>query len=149
MKNFDLDDQLGFNLYRVAMSFKREHAHALRDFKLTPEQWQALATLWRYGAMSQSEIARVTLQDAPAVSRMLVRMENDGWLSRQSDPNDARSSIVHLTEEGKRLEGVLPSKLVRHFRDYLKKFPEAKQKQLLSLLRELRMATADLPTESR
>jgi DNA-binding MarR family transcriptional regulator len=144
MKAFDLDEQLGFNLYRVAMLFKREHARALREYSLTPEQWQALATLWVHGALSQSEIARVTLQDAPTVSRMLARMERNGWLRRQPDPNDARSSVVQLTSQGQRLREVLPPKLVRHFRAYLRKVPEAQQQQLLRLLRELRIATGDL-----
>jgi DNA-binding MarR family transcriptional regulator len=144
MKDFALDDQLGFNLYRVAMLFKREHARALRDHHLTPEQWQALATLWQRDSMKASEIARVTMQDAPAVSRMLVRMERDGWLRRQADPDDARSSIVRLTAEGRRLREVLPAKLVRHFRTFLRGFPQAQQARLLELLCELRRATGDL-----
>jgi DNA-binding MarR family transcriptional regulator len=142
--DLNLDDQLGFNLVRVASLFKREHARALREYKLTPEQWQALATLWRHGVLKQAEIARVTMQDAPTVSRMLVRMERDGWLKRRSDPGDARSSLVQLTAEGERLRHVLPAKLIRHFRAFLRNFPEADQRQLLSLLRQLRSATGDL-----
>jgi MarR family transcriptional regulator, lower aerobic nicotinate degradation pathway regulator len=142
--DLDLDEQLGFNLVRVANLFKREHARALREHKLTPEQWQALATLWRHGTLKQAEIARVTMQDAPAVSRMLVRMERNGWLERLADPQDARSSLVRLTAEGRQLRHVLPAKLIRHFRTFLRNFPDADQKQLVSLLRQLREATGDL-----
>lgn len=144
MKAFELDDQLGFNLVRVANLFKREHARALRGFKLTPEQWQALATLWRHGTLNQTEIARVTMQDAPTVSRMLARMEQNGWLARRPDPSDARSSLVELTAEGQALETVLPAKLIRHFRQFLSNFSEADQRELLALLRRLRSATGDL-----
>ena len=147
MIEFKLDAQLGFNLVRVANHFKREHGRALREYKLTPEQWQALATLWGHGALKQAEIARVTMQDAPTVSRMLARMERDGWLRRQSDPEDARSSIVQLTDKGQQLRHVLPAKLLRHFRAFLSDFPEADQRQLLSLLRKLRNATGDLERE--
>jgi len=144
MKDFDLDEQLGFNVVRVAALFKREHARALREHKLTPEQWQALATLWRHGTLKQAEIARVTMQDAPTVSRMLVRMERDGWLVRRSDPTDARSSLVELSVAGRKLERILPAKLVRHFRTFLREFPDAEQAHLLQLLRGLRRATGDL-----
>jgi DNA-binding MarR family transcriptional regulator len=147
MKEFDLDQQLGFNLYRVATLFKREHARALREYKLTPEQWQALATLWRHGAMTQAGIARVTMQDAPTVSRMLVRLERNGWLLREADPNDARRSLVRLTKQGSRLREVMPVKLERHFRKYLKGFPESQQRALLHLLRELRRSSGDLPSD--
>jgi DNA-binding MarR family transcriptional regulator len=145
MKTFDLDRQLGFNLYRSAMLFKREHTRALRAFKLTPEQWQALATLWQHGTLNQTEIARVTLQDAPTVSRMLARMERNGWLRREPDPKDARSVHVRLTAEGARLRDVLPATLQRHFRGFLRDFPEPRQRALLELLRELRVATRDAP----
>lgn len=144
MTEFKLDDQLGFNLVRVANLFKREHGRALREYELTPEQWQALATLWGHGALKQAEIARVTMQDAPTVSRMLARMERDGWLRRESDPEDARSSLVQLTPKGERLRRVLPAKLLRHFRTFLREFPEADQRQLVALLRQLRQATGDL-----
>jgi DNA-binding MarR family transcriptional regulator len=141
---FKLDDQLGFNVVRVANLFKREHGRALREYKLTPEQWQALATLWGRDALKQTEIARVTMQDAPTVSRMLARMERNGWLRRESDPEDARSSLVQLTPKGERLRRVLPAKLLRHFRTFLHDFPEADQRQLIALLRQLRQATGDL-----
>jgi DNA-binding MarR family transcriptional regulator len=143
MQSFDLDHQLGFNLYRVANLFKREHGRALRSHKLTPEQWQALATLWDRGAMNQTEIARVTMQDAPAVSRMLVRMERNGWIRRRPDPNDARSSVVELTPAGTRLRKVLPKKLIAHFEDYLRDFPREDRNQLLALLLRLRVAAGD------
>jgi len=144
MKALDLDDQLGFNLVRVANAFRRELARALREHQLSPEQWQALATLWRHGTLSQVEIARVTMQDAPAVSRMLVRMDRNGWIERSRDPGDARSTRITLTAEGKRLRQVVPPKLLRHFRDYLRDFPEAQQDALLELLKSLRRATGDL-----
>jgi DNA-binding MarR family transcriptional regulator len=144
MKDFDLDQQLGFNLYRVASLFKREHARALREHNLTPEQWQALAALWRHGALKQAAIARVTLQDAPTLSRMLVRMERDGWLQREADPDDARVSIVRLTAAGAGLRDVLPVKLLRHFRGFLREFPRGDQDHLLQLLRALRHSIGDL-----
>jgi DNA-binding MarR family transcriptional regulator len=145
MQKFDLDRQLGFNLYRVANLFKREHGRALRKHKLTPEQWQALATLWDRGALTQAEIARVTMQDAPAVSRMLVRMERDGFIRRRADPADARASIVELTAAGTRLRSVLPQKLIEHFEAYLRDFPRPDRDQLLVLLLRLRSATGDTP----
>jgi DNA-binding MarR family transcriptional regulator len=144
MKDLDLDRQLGFNLYRVAMLFKREHARALREYRLTPEQWQALATLWRTGPMRQVDIARVTLQDAPTVSRMLMRMERSGWVRNEPDPSDARSKVVRLTPEGARLREILPPKLIGHFNRYLRNFSESRQQQLLQLLQQLREATGDL-----
>lgn len=43
---FSLDDQSGFNLNCVALLFRRELILCLREFHLTPKQWQVLAMLW-------------------------------------------------------------------------------------------------------
>ena len=82
-KRIVLDEQIGFNLYRLSLLFRRELLRCLDEYSLTPEQWQALVTLRGKDRLSQSEIAAVTLQDAPTVSRMLARMERDGWVHRE------------------------------------------------------------------
>ena len=81
-----LDDALGFNLDRVAKLFRRELVRALAEHGLSPEQWQTLAVLLLRGQpLSQREICALTLRDKPAVSRMVARMERDGWVRRAPD----------------------------------------------------------------
>ncbi len=133
-----LDDQIGFNLHQLSLLFRRELLRCLSQYSLTPEQWQALATLWQKDRLSQSEIAAVTQQDAPTVSRMLARMERDGWVQREVDSKDQRVSRVVLTEAGRNLADVLPDQVLSHFAQLLSPFPVEKQQQLLTLLRELR-----------
>lgn len=138
-----LNDQLGYNLYRAALLFRRELIRCLRDYALTPEQWQTLASLWAKGALSPTELAHVTLQDLPSISRMLSRMEENGWVRRVPDPDDGRSFRVELTKDGRRLERVLPATLTEHFDAELAEFPESRQKRLLQLLQELREVLGD------
>lgn len=138
-----LNDQLGYNLYRSALLFRRELIRALRDHALTPEQWQTLASLWARGALTPTEIAQVTLQDLPSISRMISRMEKNGWVHRSPDPADRRSFRVELTKEGQRLQRVLPPILREHFDALLAGLPEAHHEQLLALLKELREVLGD------
>ena len=42
----ELQDSLGYNLYRVSLLFRRELIRALSEYGLTPEQWQVLVVLW-------------------------------------------------------------------------------------------------------
>ncbi|WNG34362.1 MarR family transcriptional regulator [Archangium violaceum] len=139
----ELNDQLGYNLYRAALLFRRELIRALREHDLTPEQWQTLASLWSHGPLSPSEIARVTLQDLPSISRMLSRMEKRGWVNRVEDPKDGRSFRVELTKEGSHLQTLLPPLIFEHFEGLLGGFPEARRRKLLELLRELRQVLGD------
>ncbi|WP_199243094.1 MarR family winged helix-turn-helix transcriptional regulator [Vitiosangium sp. GDMCC 1.1324] len=139
----ELNDQLGYNLYRAALLFRRELIRALREHDLSPEQWQTLASLWAHGPLSPSEIARVTLQDLPSISRMISRMEKRGWIVRVEDPKDGRSFRVDLTWEGRQLQAVLPPLIFEHFEEVLDGFPELRRRRLLELLQELRQVLGD------
>lgn len=107
-----LDDSLGFNVYRCALLLRRELIRALAQFGMTPEQWHVLAVLADAPApVSQAEIVDLLLKDRPTVTRILQRMERDGWVARASDPADARVVRVALTARGKQLHGRIPDLL--------------------------------------
>ena len=52
------------------------------------------------GAIYVSDIARYMHQPMPAVSRGLRAMEQDGHITRETDPNDRRKTLVRITPEG-------------------------------------------------
>ncbi len=51
--------------------------------------------------LSQSELLSAVLLSQPAVSRMLGRMEDKGWLQRERCPRDGRTVRFSLTELGR------------------------------------------------
>lgn len=137
---FTLDRQLGYNLNRTALLFRRELIRVLRPYsRMTPEQWQTLASLWEANhPLSPTEISRVTLQDLPSLSRMLRRMEEHGWIRKTPDENDMRSFRVELTPTGHCLKQKLPEKVLEHFRPFLAPLTRQEANQLLQLLNKLR-----------
>ena len=54
------------------------------------------------GAIYVSDIARYMHQPMPAVSRGLRAMEQDGHITRETDPGDRRKTLVRITPEGER-----------------------------------------------
>jgi DNA-binding MarR family transcriptional regulator len=143
----ELDKQLGFNLYRAHLLFRRELIRCLREYGITPEQWQALVHIWDKGTTTQSEIANITLQDAPSVSRMIGRLIKNGWIKKKINPNDKREIFLSITPTGKKLESVIPEKLINNFKIFLNKFPEQNQKDLLNLLIQMRISLNDYELE--
>ncbi|MBM9576768.1 MarR family transcriptional regulator [Leptospira sp. 201903070] len=139
-----LDQQLGFNLHRVALLFRRELSRCLRDYNLTPEQWQVLATLWEKESLTQKEIIHVTLQDAPSASRMVARMVQNQLVKSDVSDEDKRATIITLTKTGRSLEKTLPKKITNHFENILQNFPMQKRQELLLVLKELRLIFKDL-----
>ena len=52
------------------------------------------------GAIYVSDIARYMHQPMPAVSRGLRAMEQDGHITRETDPGDRRKTLVRITPKG-------------------------------------------------
>ena len=120
---FHLNSNLGYNLYRTYLLFHRELIRGLKTYGVTPEQWQVLIILWNHGSVTPTEISKVTLQDLPSISRMLVRMERDGWTERVVNEKDGRSFHVILTEKGKSLRAEMMLTLEKHYAQFLKNVP--------------------------
>ncbi|EOQ97639.1 winged helix DNA-binding domain protein [Leptospira wolbachii serovar Codice str. CDC] len=140
---FLLDDQIGFNLNRVALLFRRELIRCLREFQLTPEQWQVMAMLWHKGELTQKQIIELTLQDAPSASKMISRMETSGLIQVTVSKLDKRSTIISLSPEGKSLEKILPKRILGHFEPILNSMSEKNRKMFLLLLKQFRKILGD------
>lgn len=59
--------------------------------------------LWHHDGIPQNVIAHALHVSPATVTSMLQRMERDGWITRQRDPEDQRIVRVHLTEKSKAL----------------------------------------------
>ncbi len=120
---FHLNNNLGYNLYRTYLLFHRELIRALKGYGVTPEQWQVLIILWNHGSVTPTQISSVTLQDLPSISRMLVRMERNGWTRRVINEKDGRSFHVELTDKGQGKKSEMMLALEKHFSAFLKQVP--------------------------
>jgi len=69
---------------------------------LTADQFVLLATLSRGHALTQRELARRMPSDPSTVRAMLVLLERQGLVQRETHPSDARARTVALTPAGKR-----------------------------------------------
>jgi MarR family transcriptional regulator, lower aerobic nicotinate degradation pathway regulator len=139
-----LDDALGFNLYRVALLFRRELMQALAEYELTPEQWQIMVALWSTDEpLSQNEIAELTLKDKHTVSRILGRLERDGWIERRTDPRDTRYLLVRPSAWAYERRERVPAVLNRHFDPILGSLEVDERAQLLRMLKRLRATLGD------
>ena len=139
----NLDDALGFNINRVAILFRRELMRALSRYRMTPEQWQVMVTLWTGKSLSQMEIVNITLKDKHSVSRIIQRLERNGWVKKMINPEDGRSTLIQPTEKGWSLQNEVPEKLIGHFQTIFLELGKDEGKQLLSLLKKLRKILGD------
>ena len=140
---FHLNSNLGYNLYRTYLLFHRELIRGLKAYGITPEQWQVLIILWNHGSVTPTEISKVTLQDLPSISRMLVRMERNGWTERVINEKDGRSFRVTLTDKGKNQKNEMMLALEKHFAQFLKNVPAEMNYGIKQELLKLRTVLQD------
>ncbi len=136
-----LDNSLAFNINRVALLLRRELIRALSEYNMTPEQWTVMATLWSTGKpLNQKEITELTLSDKHTVSRMIARLEKNGWIEKIQSENDGRSTLIKPKPGALALKKEVYKKLSSHTREKLKSIPQNDKDQLMPILKKFRLA---------
>lgn len=72
---------------------------------LTPTLAAALATVQRHGPLTPSELAGRERVKRPTATRLVARLESEGFVARMPDPDDGRSCLIEITQEGDALLG--------------------------------------------
>ena len=75
----------------------------LAEYGLTEQQWRVLRVLDRFTGLSAQDLANESCILSPSLSRILVKLEIDGLISKRVDSVDQRALIIKLTAKGKRL----------------------------------------------
>ncbi|MFO1066513.1 MAG: MarR family transcriptional regulator [Pirellulales bacterium] len=94
--------ELPMALRAAYMGLHRRTDARFAMFGVTADQFVLLATLERTGAITQRELARRMPSDPSTVRAMLVLLEKQGLVERETHPTDARALHVKLTTAGRR-----------------------------------------------
>jgi DNA-binding MarR family transcriptional regulator len=114
-----------FRLIALTGQAMRSYAdQRLKSFDLTVEQLQLLKELTVDTGRAQSVLGTISSKSPANITRILDRLEKKKRIVRRRNPEDHRSSLVFLTEEGERLRTevsslfeVLRSELVQGISD--------------------------------
>jgi len=79
----------------------REIAAALAPLRLAPAQYAILDMIGRHGDMRPAMIARRLDLETSTTTNTLQRTERDGFIDRQTEPNNSRMVLISLSEKGK------------------------------------------------
>ena len=92
-------------MQHVAGAQVQELAVTLRPFGITPEQYHVLRVLAAAGApgLACSAVAERSVSGDPDVTRLLDRLEKQGWVERARDEADRRVVTARITSDGRRL----------------------------------------------
>ncbi|GBQ89419.1 MarR family winged helix-turn-helix transcriptional regulator [Asaia krungthepensis] len=91
-------DHAGHYLSRIGRGLTRIGDARLRPLGLATAQLPVLSMLQNGERRTQKELATLAKVEQPTMAQLLSRMERDGLVRREADPDDRRSSLVSLTD---------------------------------------------------
>ena len=112
MKHFTPDEfkhcHLGLLLGRAALLKDRIIDTHMEPHGITAAQFKVLIIMAQFGVDTPAELCRHLSLDSGSMTRMLDRLEQKGFLSRQRSEGDRRQVQLKLTEQGQQLADRLP-----------------------------------------
>ncbi|MBP5486284.1 MAG: MarR family transcriptional regulator [Bacteroidales bacterium] len=66
-------------------------------FKLSPEQFLVMDTLWDEGVLTQQQIADITMRDKNSIVKLIDGLESRKLVTRVSNPSDRRQNLIKVT----------------------------------------------------
>lgn len=104
------DRELLFHKYMRTskMMFHKTH-ESVEQVGLSRGQPPLLMSLWRQDKQSRRELCECMDRKPATITKMVKRLENNGFVSSQMDPIDSRISRVCLTDKGRNIEECVKS----------------------------------------
>ncbi len=122
-----------FELVRTYQAFSAYTEVFVRQFDLTPAQFDVIATLGQTSGMNIGKIGEKTLITKGTLTGVIDRLEQKGLVQREVPARDRRSVVVKLTNDGQALfNRALPA----HVADLERRFGQLEFSEL-QLLRVL------------
>lgn len=102
----------------------------LAEYGITPAQYGVMNCLWKYRDLTPKQIGELLHLEASSVSGILERMQNNGLLERNVDPENRRTIRVSPTQKTLDLQPAI-EKIILHMNQLvMEPFTQQEQEQI-------------------
>jgi DNA-binding MarR family transcriptional regulator len=125
---------------RLSRHLDRARREAFRRSELEPWEWDVLSALRRAGEpfqLSPKQLLQQTLVSSGTMTNRIDRLVGRRLVRREADPDDGRSILVILTDEGKTRVDAAITRLVDAEAVLLATLSRGDRERLAALLRKL------------
>ncbi|MGF6947699.1 DNA-binding MarR family transcriptional regulator [Neobacillus sp. B4I6] len=131
--NDNVDCDIRQSLDKISFQMRRDYNESLGELNLYVGQDKLLSRLWSGDGVTQMQLCEHLKCEPPTVTNMVKSLEQNGFIYRKRDKQDARVMRIYLTDKGKELE--MPVHL---------KWKQQQEKLLNSILPEERLVLSQL-----
>lgn len=137
-----LDTYLFYWIGQIDNLYKRAILDALRPMRINLPWWRTLAVLTERGPVTVGELARITVIERTALTRVIDQMVKRGFVRRIGRKGDGRVVEIHIEPEGRALyRRILPEARAVYGRAVAGLSP----RQVAALIAELKHIRERLP----
>lgn len=101
--NYDklkLENQLCFAFYVCSKEIIRKYKDLLDPYKLTYTHYITLLALWEEDNVTVKDLGKKVYLDSGTLTPLLVKLEKNGYITREKSVYDERKVFIKLTAEG-------------------------------------------------
>ena len=118
-------------LSRTTQAIHKRSTRIFKEGGLTMAQFSVLEALYHKGPMSINQIMQTILSTPGNMTVVINNLEREEMVSRCSHPDDSRSTLVTITENGRSsVEEIFPM----HLKDLEESFAALTQEEKLQLI---------------
>ena len=134
--NVDLKTMIVF--HKAERLIRASEAHIFKKHQLTPTQFSVLETLYSKGDLRIQDLIDSILATSGNMTVVIRNMVRDGWITRETDPEDRRAYVVSITDAGrKKIEEALPDH-IKNIQRLMQVFNSGEQAELTELLKKFK-----------
>jgi DNA-binding MarR family transcriptional regulator len=94
-------DRLGTLFQDASRQFWARFEQRTQSYALSAAQWRLLGHILREGPSTQAALAALLGVEPISVSRLIDRMEQQGWVRRVAHPEDRRARMVVASDKAR------------------------------------------------
>jgi len=128
---------------RLSRQLDRARREVFHRSDIEPWEWDVLSALRRAGApfrLSPKQLLQQTLVSSGTMTNRIDRLVGRRFVRREADPDDGRSILVILTDDGRVRADAAITRLVDAEAELLQALPRTDRDRLAGLLRKLSLS---------
>lgn len=133
----ELDAHVGFWLRYVSNQVSAEFRKAVEAEGVAVSDWVVLRLLFGSPGVAPASLIASLGMTKGAVSKIVTRLEQAGWVGRIADPDDGRAQAIVLTAAGRRLVPRLAALADRNDARFFGHLTQDQRDALISLMRDI------------
>ena len=98
-----INEEVVYNIARAYIHLDQQIAKLLAEYDLSPAKFNILLMVKHVGknrGIAQNEISKLLLVTTSNITRMIDKLEKDGYVSRSSQEGDRRVNLISITKKG-------------------------------------------------